>query len=96
MVSPISGLSRNGVSDWLVQRLSAVIIGVYFVVVLGFWLLNEPLTYYDWHYFMTSSVMKYFSLLTLFAILAHALIGLWTIATDYIKPIVPRLMFQIT
>ena len=31
MVTSVTSFSRNGVSDWLVQRVSAVLLGVYFV-----------------------------------------------------------------
>ena len=30
-----TSFSRSGMSDWIVQRVSAVILAVYFVVVLG-------------------------------------------------------------
>jgi succinate dehydrogenase / fumarate reductase membrane anchor subunit len=84
MMKSATSFSRSGLSDWLVQRVSAVILGVYFVVVLGFILGHSGLGYADWHAFMTSSCMRVFNLLALLSLVGHAWIGIWTVLTDYV------------
>lgn len=36
MVASVTSLGRSGVYDWLVQRVSAIVLAVYFVFLLGF------------------------------------------------------------
>ncbi len=84
MRNSATSFSRSGLSDWLVQRVSAYILGLYFVVVLGYVVCNSPLGYAQWHAFMTCNVMRIFSLLAVLALAAHAWIGMWTVFTDYV------------
>ncbi|MDP2226353.1 MAG: succinate dehydrogenase, hydrophobic membrane anchor protein [Moraxellaceae bacterium] len=84
MRNSATSFSRSGLSDWVVQRVSAYILAVYFVVIVGFLLCNRGVGYAEWHAFMTCTAMRIFSLLALLALAAHAWIGLWTIFTDYV------------
>jgi succinate dehydrogenase / fumarate reductase membrane anchor subunit len=84
MMKSATSFSRSGLSDWLVQRVSAVILAVYFVVVLGFILSHHGLSYADWHDFMTTIAMRVFNLLALLSLVGHAWIGIWTVLTDYV------------
>jgi len=95
MVTNVTSLGRSGLSDWLIQRVSAVIIAAYFLVIMGFLLSHNGLDYLTWKCFISSTPMKIFSLLMLLALVGHAWVGLWTISTDYIKPMVLRLAFQL-
>jgi succinate dehydrogenase / fumarate reductase membrane anchor subunit len=84
MVTNITSLGRNGVYDWLVQRISAVILLTY-VVFLAFYLGSHPdLTYAQWQGLFASTPMRAFTLLALISLCAHAWIGMWTIFTDYL------------
>ena len=79
-----TSFSRSGLSDWIIQRVSAVILAVYFVVIVG-WLFNaSDVSYSTWHDFMTHSAMRIFSLLAIVSLAAHAWIGMWTVFTDYL------------
>lgn len=84
MRNSATSFSRSGLSDWLVQRVSAYILGLYFVVVLGFLLCRAPVDYATWHAFMTCNAMRIFSLLAVLALAAHAWVGMWTVFTDYV------------
>jgi len=98
VVMNVTGFGRNGLSDWLVQRISAVILVVYFVVMMGFFVTatcGDTLTYERWVAFMGCALMRIFSFLALMSVIAHAWIGLWTVSTDYIKPANLRLAFQL-
>jgi succinate dehydrogenase / fumarate reductase membrane anchor subunit len=88
MVTNITSLGRNGVYDWLVQRVSAVVLLTYFVF-LAFYLGTHPdLTYVQWRGLFASTSMRAFTLLALISLCAHAWIGMWTIFTDYLTTMV--------
>ncbi|MDA1075620.1 MAG: succinate dehydrogenase, hydrophobic membrane anchor protein [Proteobacteria bacterium] len=86
MVTSVTSFSRSGLSDFVVQRVSAVILGVYMLCVIGFLLANPDLTYEGLVAYFGSFSMQMFTTLTIFATAAHAWIGMWTIGTDYIQP----------
>lgn len=90
-----TSLGKNGLQDWLIQRISAIIIAIYALFLLGYCLMQAPLTYTQWQSLFSVQIMRYASVVTLFALLAHAWIGFWTITTDYIKSLWARLMLQI-
>ena len=84
MVTQVTSLTRTGLSDWLVQRISAVIILLY-VLCHAAIIINAPdMDYLRWRALFADPVMKIFSLITLAALCAHAWIGMWTVATDYL------------
>ena len=94
MVTSVTSFSRNGLSDWVVQRVSAVILAAYVVVLTWFFLCAQELNFVQWYQFMISKPMKIFNVLALLSLVAHVWVGLWTVATDYIKPTGARLVFQ--
>jgi succinate dehydrogenase / fumarate reductase membrane anchor subunit len=58
MVSSGSKFSRSGLSDWLIQRASAVVLGLY-VLVLGWVLLRSPaLDFAEWSLLFDGLPMK--------------------------------------
>jgi succinate dehydrogenase / fumarate reductase membrane anchor subunit len=91
----ITNLSRSGLSDWLIQRFSAVILAVYTVFIVGYLLSNPDLSFAQWQELFDCTVFRIFSLLALISTIAHAWIGMWTISTDYIKPAATRFAFQV-
>ena len=84
MVTSATSLTKNGLSDWIVQRVTAVLIAVYFVVVLGWMMSNSGCDYDAWKAFMGCTWMSIATTLVLFAIAAHTWIGLWGVTTDYL------------
>ena len=48
MVTNITSFGRSGLSDWLMQRVSAVILALYTVFVVAYLLFNPNLDYYTW------------------------------------------------
>jgi succinate dehydrogenase / fumarate reductase, membrane anchor subunit len=94
-VASVTNWGRSGLSDWLIQRVSAVIIGAYTLCLLGYLLMQPNLDYVQWQAFITCLPMQIFTLLMLLSVAAHAWIGLWTITTDYIKPTCIRIATQL-
>ena len=93
-VKSATGLTGSGTRDWIVQRISAVVLAIYSVVVLGFFLTHGQVTYDEWVRFMMSLPMRLFSLVAILALAGHAWVGIWTVLTDYVKSSGMRLVLQ--
>jgi len=85
MVSSISSLTGNGLADFVVQRVSAVVLTVYTLCVVGFFLANPDMDFVTLRGYFASTPMVLFSTLMVLSTAAHAWIGMWTIGTDYIR-----------
>ncbi len=83
-VKPVTNLGRSGLSDWLIQRVSAVVIALYTLWLTAYLLSHPGLTYAQWAGLHQHFPMRLFSLLAVLAIAAHAWIGLWAVLTDYV------------
>ncbi len=84
MATQITNFSRTGLSDFVIQRVTAVILLLYTVVVVGFLLLGD-VSYTSWRGLFDQTWMQIFTLLAVLSICAHAWIGMWTVGTDYIQ-----------
>ena len=84
-VSQVLSLSRNGVFDWLIQRVTAVILAVYSVVIVGYCVMQPEITFDSWRAFFGTTWMQVLTLLALLSTCAHAWIGMWTIGSDYLR-----------
>lgn len=84
LMKSATGLTGSGSRDWAVQRISAIVLALYTVVVLG-WMITHPQFGYEaWYGFMMTTPMKIFSLLAVASLAGHAWVGLWTVLTDYV------------
>ena len=83
-IKSATGLTGSGARDWIVQRISAVVLAIYSVVMLGFFLTHSNVTYDQWVSFMMSLPMRLFSLVAIIALAGHAWVGMWTVFTDYV------------
>jgi len=102
MVTAVTSFGRSGLYDWLIQRVSAVVLAAYTVFLVVYLLLNPDLTYEQWQTLYSQLWMRVFSLVTLLSIVAHAWIGLWSVLTDYLtarmmgsKAVVARVLAQV-
>ncbi|MGJ8526656.1 Succinate dehydrogenase hydrophobic membrane anchor subunit [Halomonadaceae bacterium LMG 33818] len=95
MVTVITNLTRNGLSDWLVQRVSAVILALYTLFMVLYLLFHPHLNYAEWSGLFENNAMRVFTLAAALSIAAHAWIGVWTILTDYVKCAFARLIIQV-
>ncbi|MDW7746755.1 succinate dehydrogenase, hydrophobic membrane anchor protein [Halomonas sp.] len=95
MVTNITNLGRSGLSDWLLQRVSAVILALYTLFIVGFLLFNPGLDYAAWSGLFSATWMRIFSLLAFISLAAHAWVGLWTVTTDYLKSTGVRVAVQL-
>jgi succinate dehydrogenase / fumarate reductase, membrane anchor subunit len=84
MVASATNFSRSGLSDWLLQRFSAIILAAYALCILGTFSVYPDMDYQQWHAIFDSNAIRLFSLITLLALCGHAWIGMWTVGTDYL------------
>ena len=78
-----------GSKDWLWQRITALII-LFYLLTIGVLVVysnySQLNTVNFWNYYLlTNNIMQVFSFVTVIGICYHAWLGLWTVATDYIK-----------
>lgn len=83
-VKPVTTFGRSGLSDWLIQRISAVIIALYTLVMVGYLMTHADLGYTQWAALHQQFWVRLLTLLTVLALAAHAWIGIWAVLTDYV------------
>ncbi len=86
VVTQATTFGRNGVSDWIIQRVSAVILAAYTLFLAGFIITTPDVDYATWQNLFSQLWMRIFSVLALLSIAAHGWIGLWGVVTDYLTP----------
>lgn len=87
--------AHYGLRDWLIQRVTAVIMAVYTLVFVGYWLMQPAVDYNAWTMFFSSSLVRTLSLLFLLSVFYHAWIGVRDIVMDYVKPPFIRLFIHV-
>lgn len=101
MVTQVTNLGRSGLYDWLMQRVTAVVLLAYFVFVVGYLVCNPGVTFEQWQQLFSCTPVRVFSALAILSVVMHAWIGLWAVSTDYMtvrlmgaKATAVRLLFQ--
>jgi len=84
MVTAVTNFGRSGLYDWLMQRISAVVLLVYTVFIFIVVLLYPDISYQEWNGLFQMTAVKIFSLLALISLGMHSWIGLWCVVTDYL------------
>jgi succinate dehydrogenase / fumarate reductase membrane anchor subunit len=95
MVNRIVTGAHYGLRDWLVQRVTAVVMVVYAVIMVGYLLLQPSFGYDTWAELFSSNVIRTFSLLFFLSLFYHAWIGVRDIVMDYVKPAGIRLTIHV-
>ena len=94
-VTSQTGSAHYGWRDWLSQRVTAVIMLLYTLLILGVVLWNGGLDREVWKSLFASGAFRLASFLFMLSLLFHAWVGVRNIAMDYIKPTAIRLAFQV-
>jgi len=95
MVNRIVTGAHYGLRDWLVQRVTALVMAVYALVVAGYLLMQPSFGYDTWIDLFSGNLMRSFSLLFLLSLFYHAWIGVRDIVMDYVKPASIRLLIHV-
>jgi succinate dehydrogenase / fumarate reductase membrane anchor subunit len=86
MVNRVVVGAHYGLRDWLIQRITAVLMVLYVLAIAGYLLMQPYLGYDVWTALFSSLVVRTFTLLFLFALFYHAWVGMRDIVMDYVKP----------
>ena len=95
MLNRIVTGAHFGLKDWLIQRITAVLMIIYTLVIVGYILLQPVFDYNSWTLLFSSNLMRNFSLLFLLGVFYHAWIGVRDIVMDYVKPAAIRLLIHV-
>jgi succinate dehydrogenase / fumarate reductase membrane anchor subunit len=87
--------AHYGWKDWMIQRITAVVMMVYSVFILGFFLAHGSVGFVDWKQLFQNQFVRILSLLFFLAVFYHAWIGVRDVLMDYVKPLSIRLSLQV-
>lgn len=86
--------AHYGLRDWLAQRITAVVMAVYTVVLLAAFLSAGEISYQSWAGLFSNQWFKLITFVTLLTMFYHVWVGLRDIWMDYVKPVSIRLILQ--
>ena len=95
MLNRIVTGAHYGLRDWLIQRVTAVVMAIFLVFIAGYLLLQPTVDYEVWGRLFASNITRSFALLFLLSLFYHAWIGVRDIVMDYIKPASVRLFIYV-
>jgi succinate dehydrogenase / fumarate reductase membrane anchor subunit len=88
--------AHYGTRDWIAQRVTAVVMALFTVVVLAQLILHRGTIGYDlWAGIFAAQWMKVLTLVVIVALAYHVWVGMRDIWMDYVKPVGLRLGLQI-
>jgi succinate dehydrogenase / fumarate reductase membrane anchor subunit len=87
--------AHYGMRDWLAQRITAVIMALYSLIVITVVTLNSPLKYEGWKALFSQGAMRVATLIFALSLAWHAWVGARDILMDYIKLDGLRLALQV-
>ena len=88
--------AHYGLRDWLAQRVTAVLMALFTLLVLAQVIFSRgPIGYDKWAGIFSAQWMKAITFTVIVALLYHAWVGIRDIWMDYIKPVSIRLSLQV-
>ena len=95
MVKRIVVGAHYGLRDWLVQRVSAIVMAVYTIVFAVAIAAARPVDHAAWKALFSHGWMRFATLLFFVSLFLHAWVGMRDIVMDYIKPTGWRLALHV-
>ena len=95
MVERVVTGAHYGLRDWLAQRVTAVIMAVYTVILLGVLDSAGPISYAVWQDLFAQGWMRVATLLFAVSLAWHAWVGVRDILMDYARPDSLRFALQV-
>ena len=88
--------ARYGLRDWLAQRVTAVLMALFTLIVLAQVIFSHgPIGYEKWAGIFSTQWMKFLTFTVIVALLYHVWVGVRDIWMDYVKPVGLRLVLQV-
>ena len=94
MVKPVVTGAHYGLRDWLVQRVTAVVMAVYFLLLAAVLLISPPHDHAAWKVLFSEQWLRIASFLFFVSLCWHAWIGMRNILMDYVHATGTRLTLQ--
>ena len=95
MVDRVVVGAHYGLRDWLIQRITAVVMTVYILALAGYLLWQPDLNYDVWTALFSSLPVRTFTLLFLMSLFYHAWIGVRDVVMDYVRRAGLRLFMHV-
>lgn len=87
--------AHYGLKDWMAQRITAVVMAVYTLILLGNVLVGPALSQAGWRALLSGTFMRMASFLFVLSLCYHAWVGVRDIWMDYVKPVGRRLTLHV-
>ncbi|HZV92377.1 MAG TPA: succinate dehydrogenase, hydrophobic membrane anchor protein [Caldimonas sp.] len=87
--------AHYGLRDWLSQRITAIVMAVFSIVVVVQLLMPGPIDYDRWSAMFAHQWMKVLTFIAVVSLLWHAWVGMRDIWMDYAKPVSVRLGVEV-
>lgn len=87
--------AHYGLRDWLSQRITAVLMALFTVLLVVQVLLPGEMGYDKWAGIFASQWMKVLTFVVIVAMLMHIWVGMRDVWMDYVKPVAIRLALQV-
>jgi succinate dehydrogenase / fumarate reductase membrane anchor subunit len=95
MVNKIVVGAHYGLKDWLAQRISAVVMALYVILLCVLLAGQERIDFESWRAFMAGGFMRFSTFLFIVSLMYHAWVGVRDIWMDYVKPTGVRLALHV-
>lgn len=87
--------AHYGMRDWLAQRITAIIMALYTVIILIEFLAGSFSSYERWAGMFSQQWFKLATFVVLVSLFFHAWVGVRDIWMDYVKPVALRVFLQV-
>lgn len=87
--------AHYGMRSWLAQRVTAIIMAIYTIILLAKCFMARDFSYEGWSGMFAEQWFKLATLLTFLSLFYHTWVGVRNIWMDYIKPVSVRLLLQV-
>ena len=87
--------AHYGLRDWLAQRVTALIMAIYSIIVVVVFLSSKNITYSVWRDLFSLGWMRVATLLFMASLAWHAWVGVRDIIMDYIQPAGLKLALEV-
>jgi succinate dehydrogenase / fumarate reductase membrane anchor subunit len=86
--------AHYGLGDWLLQRLTAVVMALFTIAMFACIMMDAPHTYGEWKAMFSGTLTRLLTMLFMAALLYHAWVGMRDILMDYLHATSVRLTAQ--
>lgn len=87
--------AHYGLRDWIAQRVTAVLMALFTLIIIVQVLLPGEMSYDKWAGIFAHQWMKVLTFVTIAAILWHGWVGVRDVLMDYVQPLAARLILQV-